>query len=32
VRLEKIQDASGKSLKEIIKKNIDPSSTVITDG
>lgn len=32
VRLEKIQDASGKSLKEFIEKNIEPSSTVITDG
>ena len=32
VRLEKIQDASGKSLKEFIEKNIEPSSTVVTDG
>jgi transposase-like protein len=32
VRLEKIQDASGKSLKEFIEKNIESSSTVITDG
>ncbi|TRX58534.1 IS1595 family transposase, partial [Carboxylicivirga sp. M1479] len=31
-RLEKIQDASGKSLTEFIKKNIEPTSTVITDG
>ncbi|MBK5247636.1 MAG: IS1595 family transposase [Peptostreptococcaceae bacterium] len=32
VRLEKIKDASSKSLKEFIEKNIEPSSTVITDG
>ena len=32
MRLEKIKDASGKSLKEFINKNIEPSSTVITDG
>ena len=32
VRLEKIPDASGKSLKNFIEKNIEPSSTIITDG
>jgi transposase-like protein len=32
VRLEKIPDASGKSLKDFIEKNIEPSSTIITDG
>ena len=32
VRLGKIQDASAKSLKNFIEKNIEPSSTIITDG
>jgi transposase-like protein len=32
VRLAKIPDASSKSLKEFIEKNIDQSSTIITDG
>jgi transposase-like protein len=32
VRLEKIQDATAKSLKEFIEKNVEPTSTVITDG
>jgi transposase-like protein len=32
VRLEKIPDASGKSLKSFIERNIELSSTIITDG
>jgi len=32
VRLEKIPDASGSSLKSFIKRNIEPTSTIITDG
>ena len=32
VRLEKIPDASTDSLKDFIVKNIEPSSTIITDG
>lgn len=32
VRLSKITDASSKSLKEFIEQNIEPSSTIITDG
>lgn len=32
VRLEKIQDASAKSLKNFIERNIESSSTIITDG
>ena len=32
VRLEKIQDASAKSLNHFIEKNVELSSTVITDG
>lgn len=32
VRLEKIPDASGKSLKSFIERNIESSSTIITDG
>lgn len=32
VRLERIPDASGKSLKSFIERNIEPSSTIITDG
>ena len=32
VRLEKIPDASGSSLKNFIERNIEPSSTIITDG
>jgi transposase-like protein len=32
VRMEKIPDASGKSLKSFIERNIEPSSTIITDG
>jgi transposase-like protein len=32
VRLAKIPDATSKSLKEFIEKNIDQSSTIITDG
>jgi len=30
--LEKIPDASGKSLKSFIERNIEPPSTIITDG
>ena len=30
--MEKIPDASGKSLKSFIERNIEPSSTIITDG
>ncbi len=32
VRLSKIPDASSKSLKSFIEQNIEPSSTIITDG
>jgi transposase-like protein/predicted RNA-binding Zn-ribbon protein involved in translation (DUF1610 family) len=32
VRLEKIPDASGRSLTSFIERNIEPSSTIITDG
>ena len=32
VRLEKIPDASGKSLKSFVERNIEPSSIIITDG
>jgi transposase-like protein len=32
VRLEKISDASGSSLKSFIERNIEPTSTIITDG
>ena len=32
VRLEKIPDASGISLKNFIERNIEPSSIIITDG
>jgi transposase-like protein len=32
VRLEKIADASAKSLKNFIERNIEPSATIITDG
>lgn len=32
VRLEKIPDASGSSLKSFIERNIERSSTIITDG
>lgn len=32
VRIEKITDASGNSLKNFIEKNIEPASTIITDG
>ena len=32
VRLEKITDASSNSLKSFIEKNIEPASTIITDG
>jgi len=32
VRMEKIPDASGKSLKSFIERNIENTSTIITDG
>jgi transposase-like protein/ribosomal protein S27AE len=32
VRLEKIPDASNKSLKNFIERNIEPTSTIVTDG
>ena len=32
VRLEKLPDASANSLKNFVERNIEPSSTIITDG
>jgi transposase-like protein len=32
VRLEKVQDASASSLKDFIERNVESSSTIITDG
>ena len=32
VRLEKIPDASNRSLKNFIERNIEPKSTIVTDG